>query len=185
MFQISFQEFRNELLEPGLVDHIVVTNKSVAKVYVKDSNAHTIQTSDEVIKGPKNGNGSKGHSGHYKYYFTIGSVETFEEKLEEAQEALGIDPHNYIPVTYSSETNWVEEIIKFTPALLLLGSLYFMAKRMQINVGGGGKGGRGIFNMGKAQVTKLDKNSKNKASFLFGYLFLMILIVYEAQCGNQ
>ncbi|KAK9057778.1 hypothetical protein SSX86_022616 [Deinandra increscens subsp. villosa] len=163
--QISFQEFKNELLEPGLVDHIVVTNKSVAKVYVKTSQANTIQKTDEVIQGPNNGNGSRGRLSHYKYYFNIGSVETFEEKLEEAQEALGIDPHNYIPVTYSSETNWVQELLRFTPTLLLLGTLYFMGRRMQINVGSGGKGGRGIFNIGKAQVTKLDKNSKNKVYF--------------------
>ncbi|KAJ0610843.1 putative peptidase M41, AAA+ ATPase domain, ATPase, AAA-type, core, peptidase, FtsH [Helianthus annuus] len=163
--QISFQEFKNKLLEPGLVDHIVVSNKSVAKVYVKASNANTIQTSDDVIQGPNNGNRSRGQSSYYKYYFNIGSVETFEEKLEEAQEALGIDPHNYIPVTYSSETNWVQELIRFIPTLLLLGTLYFMGKRMQINIGQGGKGGRGIFNIGKAQVTKLDKNSKNKVYF--------------------
>ncbi|KAJ0791767.1 putative peptidase M41, FtsH extracellular [Helianthus annuus] len=176
VFQISFQEFKNKLLEPGLVDHIVVSNKSVAKVYVKASNANTIQTGDDVIQGPDNGNRSRGQSSYYKYYFNIGSVETFEEKLEEAQEALGIDPHNYIPVTYSSETNWVQELIRFIPTLLLLGTLYFMGKRMQINVGQGGKGGRGIFNIGKAQVTKLDKNSKNKASFRFGYLCSLSLL---------
>ncbi|KAI3682298.1 hypothetical protein L1987_82187 [Smallanthus sonchifolius] len=164
--QISFQEFKNKLLEPGLVDHIVVTNKSVAKVYVKISQANTIQNTDEIVLGPNNGNGSREHLSHYKYYFNIASVETFEEKLEEAQEALGVDPHNYIPVTYSSEINWIQELIRFTPTLLLLG-IYFMGRRMQINVGPGGKGGRGIFNIGKAQVTKLDKNSKNKASFSF------------------
>lgn len=169
VFQISFQEFKNELLEHGLVDHIVVVDKSVAKVYVKSSNANTIQNSDEIIQVPNNGNGSKGRSSYYKYYFNIGSVETFEEKLEEAQDALGIDPHNYIPVTYSSETNWVSELIRFSPTLLLLGTLYFMGRRMP-NVGPG-KGPRGIFNIGKAQVTKLDKNSKNKAS-LFSVICL-------------
>ncbi|KAD3338654.1 hypothetical protein E3N88_34175 [Mikania micrantha] len=163
--QISFQEFKNELLERGLVDHIVVTNKSVAKVYVKTLQANTNQNTDEIIQGPNDDNGPRRRLSHYKYYFNIGSVETFEEKLEEAQEALGIDPHNYIPVTYSSETNWVQELIRFTPTLLLLGTLYFMGRRMQINVGSGGKGGRGIFNIGKAQVTKLDKNSKNKVYF--------------------
>ncbi|CAH1418578.1 unnamed protein product [Lactuca virosa] len=164
--QISFQEFKNKLLEPGLVDHIVVTNKSVAKVYVKSSLPNTIQSSEEGVQGPNSSDvGSRGNGSHYKYYFNIGSVDTFEEKLEEAQEALGIDPHNYIPVTYSSETNWIQELIRLTPTLLLLGTLYFMGKRMQINVGSGGKGARGIFNIGKAQVTKLDKNSKNKVYF--------------------
>lgn len=93
-------------------------------------------------------------------------METFEEKLEEAQEALGIDPHKYVPVTYSSQTNWVQEVMRFAPTLLLLGTLYFLSQRMQ--VGSGGMGGpRGIFSIGKAQVTKLDKNSKNKACFFF------------------
>lgn len=32
--QISFQEFKNKLLEPGLVERIEVTNKSLAKVYI-------------------------------------------------------------------------------------------------------------------------------------------------------
>ena len=33
--QISFQEFKNKLLEPGLVDRIEVANKILAKVYVR------------------------------------------------------------------------------------------------------------------------------------------------------
>ncbi|KAF9675368.1 hypothetical protein SADUNF_Sadunf09G0024900 [Salix dunnii] len=165
--QISFQEFKNRLLEAGLVDHIVVSNKSVAKVYVKSSPLN--QTSDDIVQGPVNGVPARGHGGQYKYYFTIGSVDTFEEKLEEAQEALGIDPHNYVPVTYASEMVWYQELMRFAPTLLLLGTLMYMGRRMQgglgVGGGGGGKGGRGIFNIGKAHVTKADKNSKNKIYF--------------------
>ncbi|KAJ6691795.1 ATP-DEPENDENT ZINC METALLOPROTEASE FTSH 3 MITOCHONDRIAL [Salix purpurea] len=165
--QISFQEFKNRLLEAGLVDHIVVSNKSVAKVYVKSSPLN--QTSDDIVQGPVNGIPARGHGGQYKYYFTIGSVDTFEEKLEEAQEAMGIDPHNYVPVTYASEMVWYQELMRFAPTLLLLGTLMYMGRRMQgglgVGGGGGGKGGRGIFNIGKAHVTKADKNSKNKIYF--------------------
>ncbi|KAK3442092.1 hypothetical protein EUGRSUZ_B02324 [Eucalyptus grandis] len=166
--QISFQEFKNKLLEPGLVDHIVVSNKSVAKLFVR--NSPSSQTIDEVSEGPKSGNGNvaRGHGGQYKYYFNIGSVESFEEKLEEAQEALGVDPHDYVPVTYVSEMLWYQEILRFAPTLLLLGSLLYMGRRMQgsLGVGGGsGRGGRGIFNIGKAHVTKVDKNAKNKVFF--------------------
>ncbi|KAL9371661.1 hypothetical protein Peur_036801 [Populus x canadensis] len=165
--QISFQEFKNRLLEPGLVDHIVVSNKSVAKVYVKSAAQN--QTSDDIVQGPVNGVPARGHGGQHKYYFTIGSVDTFEEKLEEAQEALGIDPHNYVPVTYASEMVWYQELMRFAPTLLLLGTLMYMGRRMQgglgVGGGGGGKGGRGIFNIGKAHVTKADKNSKNKIYF--------------------
>jgi AFG3 family protein len=166
--QISFQEFKNKLLEAGKVDHIVVTNKSVAKVFVRSSPRN--QTSDDVVQGPVSGTPTKGNGGQYKYYFNIGSVESFEEKLEEAQEALGIDSHDYVPVTYVSEMVWYNELMRFAPTLLLLGSLLFMGRRMQggLGVGGsGGKGARGIFNIGKAHVTKVDKNAKNKVSFLF------------------
>ncbi|CAK8576078.1 unnamed protein product [Lathyrus sativus] len=162
--QISFQEFKNKLLEPGLVDHIVVSNKSVAKVYVRNSPRD--QTDSEVLQGNLP---AKGSTGHYKYYFTIGSVESFEEKLEEVQETLGVDPHDYVPVTYSSELVWFQELMRFAPTLLLLGTLLYMGRRMQggfgVGGGGGGKGARGIFNIGKAHVTKVDKNAKNKVYF--------------------
>ncbi|CAA2961492.1 ATP-dependent zinc metalloprotease FTSH 10, mitochondrial-like [Olea europaea subsp. europaea] len=97
--KISFQEFKNKLLELGLVDHIVIFNKSVAKVYVKSSPPYNNQTSIDMIRGPiGDANGRKDVS-HCKFYSTIGSVESFKGKLEEIQEVLGIDPHNYVPVT--------------------------------------------------------------------------------------
>ncbi|XP_059462665.1 ATP-dependent zinc metalloprotease FTSH 10, mitochondrial-like isoform X2 [Corylus avellana] len=166
--QISFQEFKNKLLEPGLVDRIVVENKSVAKVYVRSSPRVKNETNDDAIQGPVNGAPATGNASQYKYYFNIGSVESFEEKLEEAQEALGIDPHDYVPVTYVSQMNWYQELLRFAPTALLLGFIWFMGRRMQggLGVGGtGGKGGRGIFNIGKAHITKMDKNAKNKIYF--------------------
>ncbi|KAM5583562.1 ATP-dependent zinc metalloprotease FTSH 10, mitochondrial-like [Rosa sericea] len=165
--QISFQEFKNKLLEPGLVDHIVVSNKSVAKVFVRSSPRS--QTSDEVVEGTINGTAARGKGGEYKYFFNIGSVENFEEKLEDAQEALGIDSHDYVPVTYVSEMVWYQELMRFAPTLILLGTLLYMGRRMQgglgIGGGSGGRSGRGIFNIGKAHVTKVDKNAKNKIYF--------------------
>uniref|UniRef100_J3L5R0 AAA+ ATPase domain-containing protein n=1 Tax=Oryza brachyantha TaxID=4533 RepID=J3L5R0_ORYBR len=166
--EINFQEFKNKLLEPGFVDHIVVSNKSVAKVYVRsspsidriqDSDIHHITTSHlPGIESPNS----------YKYYFNIGSVDSFEEKLQEAQETLGIDPHYYVPVTYAAEAKWFQEVTKFAPTVLIIGLIYLVGKRMLkgFTIGGGpGKGGRSIFNIGKIQVTKMDKNSKNKVFF--------------------
>ncbi|KAL6203297.1 hypothetical protein ACLB2K_026997 [Fragaria x ananassa] len=165
--QISFQEFKNKLLEPGLVDHIVVSNKSVAKVFVRSSPRS--QSRDEVVEGTINGNAARGKGGEYKYFFNIGSVDNFEEKLEDAQEALGIDSHDYVPVTYVSEMVWYQELMRFAPTLILLGTLLYMGRRMQgglgIGGGSGGRSGRGIFNIGKAHVTKVDKNAKNKIYF--------------------
>lgn len=45
------------------------------------------------------------------YFFTIGSVETFERKLEQVQRDLGIAPRDFIPVQYVNETNWLNELV--------------------------------------------------------------------------
>ncbi|XP_022747766.1 ATP-dependent zinc metalloprotease FTSH 3, mitochondrial-like isoform X2 [Durio zibethinus] len=166
--EISFQEFKNKLLEPGLVEKIVVSNKSVAKVYVRRSPHNANQTIDDAIEASTNEASAGRKISQYKYYFNIGSVESFEEKLEKAQEALGLDPHDHVPVTYVSEVNWYQELMRFGLTVLLLGSLWFMGRKIRSGFGVGGSGGRGglgIFNMGKAHITKMDKNTKNKVFF--------------------
>lgn len=177
--QISFQEFKNKLLEPGLVDRIVVSNKSVAKVYVRSSPKTNSQTQDtDIDRTTTNVPGPT--TSQYRYYFNIGSVESFEEKLEEAQEALNIDPHDYVPVTYVNEIIWYKELMNYAPTLILFGLLYALGKRMQggLNIGGGaGRGSRGIFNIGKAHVTKLDKNSKNKVCYSLLLTSLLHMII--------
>lgn len=106
----------------------MVANKLVAKVYVKDSSLITNHThdDDDAVQDPNHGTPARGNMGQYRYYFNIGSVESFEEKLEEAQETLGIDPHNYVPVTYVSEMNWFQELFKLVPLALLVGSLWYI-----------------------------------------------------------
>ncbi len=36
----------------------------------------------------------------------IGNVDSFERQLEEAQQLLEIDPHDYIPITYTDQPDW-------------------------------------------------------------------------------
>lgn len=142
----------------------------MAKVYVRSvpqTNNQSQSTDTHIITSDAPGRQAPSK---YKYFFNIGSVDSFEEKLEEAQETLGIDSHDHVPVTYVTEVNWFQEVMRFAPTAFLVGLLYFMGKRMQsgFNIGGGpGKGSRGIFNIGKATVTKMDKNSKNKVSYFF------------------
>ncbi|KAL9270661.1 ATP-dependent zinc metalloprotease FTSH 8, mitochondrial-like protein [Drosera capensis] len=152
--QISFQELRNKLLELGLVDRIVISNKSVAKIYVRSS--PRTQTESDVAKGSVSETTSSSRPTQYKYSINIGNAESFEERLDAAQKALGTDIHDYVPVIYASEIDWFREILSAAPTFILLGSLYFMV----------GRGGiRNIFNMGKAQIKKLDKNAKSKVYF--------------------
>ncbi|KAM0821916.1 hypothetical protein ACQ4PT_071847 [Festuca glaucescens] len=162
--EISFQEFKNKLLQPGLVDRIVVINKSVAKVYVRSSSL-TMQSQDSDTSITTSHLPGKESPSRYKYYFNIGSVDSLEEKLEEAQKELGIDRHDYIPVTYADEASWFQGILKFAPAVLILGLLYVVGRKTKISISAGpGNEGHSIFNIGKVELTKMDKNSKNKIS---------------------
>lgn len=156
--EISFQEFKNKLLEPGLVQRIEVVNKNVAKVYM---NGRPLPGDDSGAIVP---------TARPKYFFHIGSVDSFEQKLEEAQEALGVDPHAYVPVLYVNELSWQQELMRFAPTILIIAGFIYLSRRMQgglgIGGGGGGFGGaRGLFSVGKAQVTKLNKHAKDKVMF--------------------
>jgi AFG3 family protein len=176
LLQISFQEFKNKLLEPGLVDHIVVSNKEFAKVYVRSSPSSNLSQVGDIHITTSHLPGIEIPS-KYKYYFNIGNVDTFEEKLQEAQEALGRDPHDYVPVTYTSEVNWFKELMGYALTAFLNGLVYLVGKRMLggINIGGGSRGGaRSIFNIAKAQVTKMDKNSKNKVSLFLTFILFVV-----------
>jgi hypothetical protein len=49
------------------------------------------------------------------FYFTIGSVESFERKLEQVQRDMSIHPRDFIPVQYVNETNWAAELVSEQP----------------------------------------------------------------------
>ena len=68
--EITFSDFRRELLESGTVDRIVIVNKTKARVYVR------------THSGPP---GARVPQSEAQYWFALGSVGHFEKKLELAQ----------------------------------------------------------------------------------------------------
>ena len=78
-------------------------------------------------------------------YFTIGSVDTFERNLENAQLELQMDAAHYVPVLYRSQME-LSNVMSSLPTLLLLGFLIWSFRRtgrMMGGMGGGGRGGGG------------------------------------------
>lgn len=180
--EISFQEFKTKLLEQGLVDRIEVSNKSTAKVFLKNksgasllSNTSGGSVADGFDSGGSFGGGTAGQNQQqqnqqqqnqqtHKFSFNIGSLETFERKMEEAQELMGVESSKFVPVTYVSEMYWQGEILRALPTIAILaGWLYFMRRGAVGGMGGmgggGGGPGGGIFNVGKATIATLDKNA--------------------------
>ncbi|KAF4030747.1 Peptidase family M41 [Phytophthora infestans] len=91
------------------------------------------------------------------YYFNIGSVEGFERQIEHAQHQMGIRPHDYIPVQYSSEISFTSELMKFLPTMVLIGFLLMSMRGMGGGAGGGGGGIGNIFKVGKSPAKKITK----------------------------
>jgi len=182
--EISWHDFQKQLLESGQVDRIIVTNKNIARVVMRSQLPAGDSTTGEVNpenfgwsgdnKSPAAGGESTettkvtprypsiGSSSNYTapYYFNIGTIETFERKLEDAQKNLGILPKDFIPVVYVNETSWSQELSRFLPTILLIGAMIYLMKGAGSALGGGGSNGPGgIFRIGKSTAKKINKES--------------------------
>ncbi|KAG6617598.1 Cell division protease ftsH [Phytophthora cinnamomi] len=91
------------------------------------------------------------------YYFNIGSVDGFERQLEHAQHQMGIRPHDYIPVQFSNEISFTQEVVKFLPTIVLIGFLLMTMRGVGGGAGGGGGGIGNIFKVGKSPAKKITK----------------------------
>ena len=136
--------------------------KSSAKSGSSDS-ASNYSGSTEQVSSDSSGSGSGAQSSAavsrnsvHKYTFQIGSVESFERHMEDAERAFGWRPEEFVPIVYTNpEISFFDEALKFAPTLLLIGALIWTTRSTMRGIGGGGMGGRGgrnIFNVGKAQV---------------------------------
>lgn len=101
-------------------------------------------SSAESFGGMQNLSNGKSNQHQIVYRFAIGSVDSFEKKLEEAQKAVGVDPLNEIPVQYANESTTRSEILSVLPSLVLMGAAFYFMRFAAGSMGGmGGPGGRG------------------------------------------
>ncbi|PIL31643.1 transporter [Ganoderma sinense ZZ0214-1] len=145
--EITWQEFRTAFLDKGLVDSLTVVNRS--KVRVK---LHSNATGAMYPNAP---------SGGGDYFFSIGSVEAFERKLDEAQQELGIPSHERIPVSYHEEVSTFSYLLSFGPTLLFAGIMIWLSRR----AGGAGGGSGGIFSVGKSKARMFNNETDVRVRF--------------------
>lgn len=158
--EITWQEFRTAFLDKGLVDRLVVVNRSKVKVYLHSNATGTMYPSQGGRDGAPSGQPSQ-------YWFSVGSVEAFERKLEDAQHELGIPSSERIPVAYHEEISTASTLLHFAPTLLLAGLLFYMTRRAAGGgMGGGGAGGAGgIFGIGKSRAKMFNQETDVKVKF--------------------
>lgn len=146
---ITYQEFRSTFLDKGLVEKLTVYNGGRVRVDLHRE-ATQAMFPDSPAVNP-----------NFHYYFTIGSVESFERRLDEAQNDLGIPPAERIPVNYASEGDAWGLLWNFGPTLLFIGAIFYMSQR----AGRGGGGASGVFGMGKSRAKQFNHETDVKVKF--------------------
>jgi len=173
--EITWHQFKTQLLEQGRVERIEVVNKTKAKVWLRKDNGK--EGDDFSYSSVGSGSGIRSqYSSDKVYWWEIGSVDTFETKLDQARVAMGVKTEDWIPVSYVSEVSWKDVLLKGPLLYLLLfaWAAWFFNRRatelFEAPMKGGGRGGMGggignIFSITKANVTVINKGEKVKTRF--------------------
>lgn len=142
--EVTYQEFKANLLDKGLVQELNVINNSYVQVHLLPQARSFISEDPNTV-----------------YYFSIGSVENFERQLEKTQDKLGIPDNERIPVSYHREGNLTNALVQLVPTLMLIGFFVYMGRRA-----GGGMGGQGgIFGIGKSKAKLFNKETDVQIKF--------------------
>lgn len=105
-------------------------------------------------------------------HFRIGSVESFERQLEDAQLDMRVRPRDFVLVRHINEGSMGTAIGSLLTSLLPIAIIYMLISRAGGGMGMGGAGGAGgregfnrMFNIGKAKPATLNKDAKVKVTF--------------------
>lgn len=150
--EISWTFLQDSLLAQRQVSKIMVINKEMAEIYIKKElhdDPRQDQVTDKLFRSAE----------APQYRITIGSVETFEDKLQRAQ--TDFQSAEKIDVQYKTRTSWVNVFSWLLPFAIIIFFWMYMLRRM----GGGGTGGNPLFNFGKSTPKISEKGTKSSASF--------------------
>ncbi len=144
--EVTWNRFEQEMLKNHDVSKIVVINKEKAMIYIKPDKLKEARYADNKA--------NSNYSSNAQYFFTIGSVESFEQNLVRATEKYS--PDEPIDVKYETRQDHLGPILNWIIfPLLLIGVWIFIFRRMAGGAGGGGQ----IFNIGKSRAKMFDKDT--------------------------
>ncbi|KAK4242289.1 hypothetical protein C8A03DRAFT_40410 [Achaetomium macrosporum] len=145
--EITWQELRRNFLDKGLVKKLTVVGNRV-RVELHQNVPMMYSESGRPDTNPNT-----------TYYFSIGSIDAFERRLDDAQAELGIPPSERIPVSYAREGVATNLLMAFGPTLLLVGLLAWLSRRA------GGGASSGMFGFGKSRAKMFNHDTAVKVKF--------------------
>lgn len=153
--ETTWSDVQHQMLKNGDIDKLVVIrNLGKVEVFIKERslNSYSGKLGEDASKVNRQGP---------HFFFTIGSIDTFERQLEEAQS--DIDRSQRILPVYEERPNYFGDIFTWLlPILILVGVWLFIFRRISRGAGGGAGN---IFNVGKSKAQLFDKESNVKIDF--------------------
>lgn len=152
--ETNWHEVKYQMLVNGDIEKLlVVRNQGKVEVFIKEK---SLSKYNDRLDGLKTVPALGPH-----FFFTIGSIDTFERQLDEAQEGTAQSERIY--PEYVERPNYIGDIITWIlPILILVGVWLFIFRRISR---GGGPGGANIFSVGKSKAQLFDKESTVKIDF--------------------
>ena len=147
--EISYQQFKTRMLDLGAVEKLVVVNNERVSVFIKKGKLNDSVFSKDIQRSFDNSFKQGPH-----YWFTIGSLETFESKIEEAQK--NIPESQRVQISYERYSNSFPVIFNFVLPLFILFVLWRLLAGRLSNMGGGGPS---VFNFGKSNARLIEKEA--------------------------
>ncbi|PRX54654.1 ATP-dependent zinc metalloprotease FtsH [Flagellimonas meridianipacifica] len=152
--EISWLEFDEPMLRMGDVAKVIVVNKEYAEIHIKKDRLNQERHKDVASDGPYSEVGPH-------YIIQLGSIESFEQKLSEAQQEFDLE--DKIDLRYVTRKNWSDVFAWLLPFLFIVLFWIFIMRRMTL--GPMGKGGNSLFNFGKSTAKLMGKDAKSKVTF--------------------
>ncbi len=139
-----------QMASQGEVESLEIINNESARVTLTKDALGRYRSQEEYASIPEQG---------YQFYLTIGPAETFAQNLEKYQQQSG----QLIKLRYVKEDGgWLDAFWSFLPWLIFIGIWIFWMRSMNR---GGGAGGGGIMNVGKAKAQVFDKDNHKRVTF--------------------
>ncbi len=150
--ETNWNNVKTTMIPSQDVAKIVVINNKKANIYLKSDRLDKYQAQFQ-------GKFTKPSNSGPHFVFNIGSVETFERNLIEAQQGQSEE----IILEYVDEKNYLGDILwTIGPFILIILLWFWIFRRMSRGSGGGAAG---IFNVGKSQAKIFDKDAKVSTNF--------------------
>jgi cell division protease FtsH len=156
MTPIDQNYFLQALRKGDIEKYVIVTNRSVVRVYLKkDSLAKYADKLKKGINGKLNEEGPQ-------MSFEIVSGDSF---MDDMRKFYTDNPDIKNVGVVSKDSDWFSKALSFMLPFLILLAIWILLMRKMGGPAGGGGGPGGIFNIGKSKATLFDKGTKVNITF--------------------